>query len=339
MPTVQEMLKQSGLSDEQIAALDAKAISAFSGVLTAAEQKEQAATQAAVKAEQERIAGQEAATKTEQERQAAQAAQEAAEVARRSNQQFYDESIAPALNNWGTEKANLEALIAYYKAQNEGARAAGFIPAEAPGFQAPQNAGQPPNGGAPQRDAQGRYVAAAPGGTPGSPTFQGVEELRKEVGGALGVLTDIQWKYQSLYGSPMPISPTELVKRADALRLDPAAYAAHTFKFAEKEAEIAKKAAEEHDAKIRAEAAAPYEAQLAAAKMATEEAIKATDRKWAEKIGSNPDVRISQPSRFADVARAQKAGERPDPLSLNEGQRRQATSQAIRQETAELATA
>jgi hypothetical protein len=239
------------------------------------------------------------------------------------------------LNNWGTEKANLEAQLAFWKAQNEGARAAGFIPAEAPVFQ-PQNV---PPGNSQQRDAQGRYVAGAPGGVPGSPTFQGIEELRKDVGGALGVLTDIQWKYQSLYGKPMPISPTELVKQADALRLDPAAYAAHTFKFAEKEAEIAKKAQEEHDAKIRAEAAAPYEAKLAEAAKATEEAIKATERKWAEKIGSNPDVRIAQPSRFADVARAQKAGERPDPLSLNEAQRRQATSQAIRQETAELATA
>ena len=52
MPTVQEVLKQSGLTDEQITALDAKAISAFTGVLTTAEQERQAAQQAAAKAEQ-----------------------------------------------------------------------------------------------------------------------------------------------------------------------------------------------------------------------------------------------------------------------------------------------
>jgi hypothetical protein len=334
MPTVHEMLKQSGLSDEQIAALDAKAISAFTGVLTAAEQKEQTAQQAAAKAEQERQAAQEAVTKAEQARQEAAQAREAAELAQRSNAQFYDESIAPALNNWGTEKANLEATAAFYKAQNEAARAAGFVPSEAPAYQ-PQSF---PAQGTQPRDSQGRYVPAAPGGTPGSPTFT-MEDVRNGLGSTLGTLTDIQWRYQRLFNEPMPISPTQLVKEAESQRLDPVAYAERRFNFQAKEQEMARKAAEEHDAKIRAEAAAPYEAKLAEAAKATEEAIKATDRKWAEKIGSNPDVRIAQPSRFADVARAQKAGERPDPLQLNEAQRRQATSQAIRQEISEQAAA
>lgn len=122
MPTVHEILKQSGLNDEQIAALDAKAIAAFTGVLSTAEQERQTAQQAAQKAEEERQAAAEAATKAEQERQAAAQAQEAAEVAQRSNRQFYDESIAPALNNWGNEKANLEAQLAFLKAQNEATR-------------------------------------------------------------------------------------------------------------------------------------------------------------------------------------------------------------------------
>jgi len=157
------------------------------------------------------------------------------------------------------------------------------------------------------------------------------------VGTALGALTDIQWKYQSLYGKPLPISPTELVRQADALRLDPVAYASQTFKFAEKEAEIAHKAQEDHDAQISAAAVKPYEQKLAEAEAARQKAVEENDRKWAEKVGSNPDVRIAQPSRFADVARAQKAGERPDPLSLNEQQRRQATSVAIRSEISEQA--
>ncbi len=339
MPTVQEVLKQSGLSEEQIAALDAKAISAFTGVLTTAEQERQTAQAAAAKAEQDRTAAQQAVEKAEQERVAAAKAQEAAEIAQRSNAQFYDESIAPALNNWGTEKANLEAQAAFYRAQNEAARAAGFVPTEAPAFQFqnPTSGGQPT--GAQQRDSNGRYVSGAPGGTPGSPTFAGVDELRRDVGSALGVLTDIQWKYQSLYGKPLPISPTELVKQADALKLDPSAYAAHTFKFAEREAEMVRKAQEDHDAEIAAKASAPYEQKLAEAAKAAAEAVAANDRKWAEKIGNNPDVRIAQPSRFADVARAVKANERPDPLSLNESQRRQATSQAIRQEASEQTAA
>ena len=275
MPTVQEILKQSGLSDDQIAAIDGKAVSAFSGVLTI----------------------------VEQERQQAAAERERAELERRSNASFYDESIAPALNNWATEKANYDGQLSYYKSQLESARAQGHELSEPPA-QA-RNA------------ASGRYVTGAPGSTPGSPTYQGIEQLRSEVGGALGVLSDIQWKHQTLYGKPLPISPTELVRQAEAVKLDPATYAARTYGFAEREAELARKTQEEHDAKIR------------------QEAETNVNRQWAEKLGSNPDVRIGQPSRFADVARAVKANERPDPVTLNESQRRQATSQAIHQDIAE----
>ena len=257
MPTVHEILKQSGLSDEQIAAMDAKAITAFTGVLTTAEQERQAAQESVTKAEQERQAAQQAVEKAEQERQAAAAAKEAAELAQRSNAQFYDTEIAPALNNWGTEKANLEAQAAFYRAQNEAARAAGFVPTEAPNYQ-PQN---PAAQTQPQRDAQGRYVAGAPGSTPGSPTFT-MQDVRDGLGTTLGTLTDIQWKYQRLFNEPLPISPTQLVREAEAQRLDPVAYAEKRFNFQAREQEMQRKTAEEHDAKIRAEAAAPYEARL-----------------------------------------------------------------------------
>jgi hypothetical protein len=331
MPTVHEILKQSGLTDEQIATLDAKAITAFTGVLTTAEQERQAAQEAVAKAEQERQTVQKTQGEIEQERQAIAAAKEAAELAKRSNEQFYANEIAPALNNWGNEKVQKDAELAFYRTQLEGAKAAGFIPSEAPAFQ-PQASGVQP------RDQQGRYVAAAPGSTPGSPTFT-MEDIRNGLGGTLGTLTDIQWKYQRLFNEPLPISPTQLVKEAEAQRLDPAAYAEKRFNFQAREQELVRKTQEEHDAKIRAEAAAPYEQKLAEAETARQKAIEETDRKWAEKIGSNPDVRIAQPSRFADVARAVKANERPDPLNLNEQQRRQATSVAIKHEISEQAVA
>lgn len=276
MPTVQEVLKQTGFTDEQIAAMDPRAITAFGSVQSAAEQ--------------ERTAGQAALSQSELER--------------RSNAEFYDSQIAPALNNWGSEKAAKDAEVAFYRAQFESAKSSGFMPSEAPGYQS-QNAG-------------GRYVAAAQGGTPGSPTFvPDMQELTQRVGGAIGTLSDIQWKYQSLYGKPMPISPTELIRQADAIKLDPASYAARTFNFQQKEQEVAKQAADAHDNQIRRD---------------VEESV---NRKWAEKIGSNPDIRIAQPSRFGEVARAVKAGDRPDPLQLNDAQRRMATSQAIRHEIAE----
>ena len=190
MPTVQEILKQTGLSDEQIAALDAKAITAFTGVLTTAEQKEQAAQQAAQKAEQDRQVAAESAKKAEEERVAAAAAKEAAEVAQRSNAKFYDESIAPALNTWGTEKANLEAQAAFYRAQNEAARNAGFVPADAPAF-TPQTPAAP--GNTQPRDGQGRYVAGAPGATPGSPTFT-MEAIDQRLGNGI---SNIGWAMRS----------------------------------------------------------------------------------------------------------------------------------------------
>lgn len=337
MPTVAEILKQTGFTEEQIATLDPKAITAFTGVLSAAEQERNAAKEAAQKAEQEHQAAQQAAQKAqekaEQDRQALLKEKEAAELVKRSNDQWYAESVAPALNTWGSEKANLEAEIAFYRKQNEAARVNGFVPTEAPKFTPSETA---PPAATQQRDNQGRYVAGAPGSTPGSPTFT-MEDVRNGLGSTLGTLSDVQWKYQSLFGRPMPISPTELVRQAEAVKLDPAVYAARTFQFQEKEAEMQRKLAEEHDAKIRAEALAPFEAKLAEAEKAKDEAVKATDRKWAEKIGNNPDVRITQQSQYSEVARAVKAGERPDPLMLNEAQRKVATRQAIRGELSENA--
>jgi len=334
MPTVQEILKQSGLNDEQIAALDAKAITAFTGVLSAAEQERQTASQAVQKAEQERQAAAEAAAKAEQERQAAAQAQEAAEVAQRSNRQFYDESIAPALNNWGNEKANLEAQLAFLKAQNEAGRAAGFIPAEAPAYQA-QNYPNSTDQSAQPRDAQGRYVANAPGGTPGSPTFT-MEAIDQRLGNGISNIGWAMQEYQRLSGGQfLPDSFDKLSEEAGNARLPFRDYVARKYDFAGKETVIRQKAQQEHDAKVAAEATAPYEAKLAEAEKARQKAIEETDRKWAEKIGSNPDVKIAQPSRFAEVSRAVKSGDRPDPLALNEQQRRQATSQAIKHEIAE----
>jgi hypothetical protein len=334
MPTVQEILKQSGLNDEQIAALDAKAITAFTGVLSAAEQERQTALQASQKAEQERQAAAEAAAKAEQERQAATQAQEAAEVAQRSNRQFYDESIAPALNNWGNEKANLEAQLAFLKAQNEAGRAAGFIPAEAPAYQT-QNLFSSTDQSTQPRDSQGRYVANAPGGTPGSPTFT-MEAIDQRLGNGISNIGWAMQEYQRLSGGQfLPDSFDKLSEEATNARLPFRDYVARKYDFSGKEAAVRQKVQQEHDAKVAAEATAPYEAKLAEAEKARQKAIEETDRKWAEKIGSNPDVKIAQPSRFTEVSRAVKSGDRPDPLALNEQQRRQATSQAIKHEIAE----
>jgi hypothetical protein len=335
MPTVHEILKQTGLTDEQIAALDAKVLSAVGGVLSTAEQKELTGKQAQEEAARLAQVAEDTKKQAELAAQQATAAKEAAEIAQRSNAKFYDESIAPALNSWGTEKTNLEAQIAYYKTQNEGARAAGFIPAEAPSF---VPAAAPPANNQ-VRDAQGRYVAGAPGGTPGSPSFT-MEAIDQRLGNGISNIGWAMQEYQRLTGGQfLPDSFDKLAQEADNQRLPFRDYVARKYDFSGKQTAIQQKLQQEHDAQVAAAAAAPFEQKLKEAEAARLKAIEDTDRKWAEKIGSNPDVRIAQPSRFADVARAVKANERPDPLNLNETQRRQATSSAIRSEIAEQTAA
>ncbi len=274
MPTVEEILRQSGFSDDQIKGLDQRAVGAFGSILTEAV-----------------------------------AAKEQAELAQRSNVDFYENKIAPSLANWDEERQRIEnqraqaaAEAAFYRTQAEAARASGFIPADAPSYQQ-------------QRDPQGRYVAGA-GATPGSPGFD-VNQVYQRAGDAVGVIADIQWEHERLFGAKMPISPTELIRQADSVKLDPRTYAAKRFDWDKRREEIQKKEQEEHDAKIRAEAKAE------------------SDRQWSEKIGSNPDMRMPVPSRYADLPRAVQSGTRPDPLMLAEGERRQATRLAIRTELSE----
>jgi len=286
MATVAQVLKDSGFTDEQIAQMDQRAITAFGGVLNNAT------------AERERA---------QQERQA--------------NADFYDRQIVPSLTGWEEEKLRLDnerariaAEAAYYKAQNESARAAGFIASDAPGYQQ-------------SRDNQGRYVSGAPGSTPGSPQFE-PGELVKRAGDGLAQISDIDWRYRSLFdGKPMPVSPSELIRQADARRLDPMTYANQAFGFDKRERELAEQRQEAHDAKIRQDAEA------------------ARDKVWAEKVGSNPDMRRPmENARMTDISRAVRSGaalpgapggKLNDPLMLSEHERRLQTRAGINAELGE----
>jgi hypothetical protein len=237
------------------------------------------------------------------------AQREAAELAKRSYVDYYEQQISPALLAWDSEKsqqdnamAQLRAENAYYRTQNEAARQSGFIASDAPGYT--------------PRDAGGRYIPNVAGATPGSPTFS-VETVYQRAGDAIGVLADIQWEHERLYGTKMPLSPSELVRQADSVKLHPREYASRHFKWEERRAEMQKQEQEKHDSQIR------------------RDAEQARDRVWAERTGSNPDVRLGQSSRFSDASKAVRAGNRVDPLSLSDQDRRRATAQAIRDDLAE----
>jgi hypothetical protein len=278
--TVEEVLLKSGFTQDEIKAMEPKAITAFSGVLSEAQQ-----------------------------------AREAAELAQRSYTDFYENKISPALVAWDSERQRLDneratalAEAAFYRTQNEEARHGGFIPSDAPGYQS--------------RDGQGRYVAGVPGGIPGSPTFQGsgvtMEAIDQRLGQGISNATWALQTYSQLHdGKFLPDGIDTLSQEATQQRMPFRDFVSRKYDFAGRRAEIEKKQQEQHDAQVRTAAAAER------------------DRFWAERTGSNPDIRTAQPSRYSDAAKAVKNGTAPDPLMLNDADRRRATAAAIRADLAE----
>jgi hypothetical protein len=312
--TLAEVLKSSGWSQTQIDALDAKAMSGLtdwvSGVEKTAAEKEQAAKAAAEKAEADRKAAEAAAA-------AAKEAEEKAALSKRSVDEFWQNTYNPGMAGWEKERqelakkaADASAEAAFYKAQREGYLGTlGIKPEDAPVFKPAEP------------------VKKVEPETPGTPKFIDPNVIVSRVGDGMNTISDIQWKYQTLYGgAPLPIPPSELIKQADALKLSPMEYAARTFKFAEKEAERRAAEAKAHDDKIAADAvAAKEEAHKAEVKKLQDE-FAAKERLRAEQGGSNGDVRTPPgSSKFADLQRATKAGERKDPTRMTPEERRQTT--------------
>ena len=280
MPTVQEILKASGFTDEQITAMDTKAITAFGTVLTTAQQAEQSAQQA----------------------------REQAALERRIQEDKYTNEISPALDKWANESAQYKAEIAFYRAQNETARSGGFIPTEAPGY---TPSGAP--AGSPARGANGEYVAGG-SGVPGSPTYMTPDQ-------GIRALSNAHWstnEHLRLYGTPPPDDFETLVAEATRQRMDFKPYVEAKYKFGDKRNEISTARAKEHDDKIRTEATAE------------------ADKKWAERMGNNPNVRVGGESQFSEINKGIQGGQIKDPTTFkSKEERRAATTQLIHKDIAE----
>lgn len=225
---------------------------------------------------------------------------QAAELAQRSANDMFENQITPALNTWGVKEANLAAERDYYKKLAEGAKDGGFIP-EVPPFTASA-----------ARDGSGKFVANA-NTVPGSPDFK---EFEAKVVGGMGTIADVQWKYRTLYGKEMPDAPTALGAEAGSQRMSMADWAAKKYDFAGRERTIADEATKANRDAIR------------------KEAIEERDKYWAERGGSNPNVRQAETSRYAEVRKAVDEGTRPDPLKMSREERHRATAAAIQQERA-----
>jgi hypothetical protein len=331
MPTVIETLMQTGFTKEQIEALDPKLVTVFTTIQTSADQ---------AKAEADR---KEAEAKTKAEKAAADLAawekvKADAELLQRSNGEFYEQSIVPGLTSWKeerdrllTEKTNAEALAAFLKTQNEGARANGFIPADAPAFTAPVNT-IPANG---TRDAQGRFVPNAPGSTPGSPTFT-MEQIDERLGNGISNVGWAMQEYQRLTGGQyLPDSFDKLSAEATSQKLPFRDYVARKYDFAGKQQAIVQKQQQEHDAKIAADRDAAKDAEWKAKLDEREKEFAAKERQHAERTASGSPVSVPTSAKFPEIQRKVISKEMPDPLMMNDSQRRAATAKMIRDQIAE----
>lgn len=328
--TIAEVLAQTGFTAEQISALDPKLITALTSYHT-----ESAA--ALSKAESERQAAAAAAQKAETDRLAWEKTKADAELLQRSNAEFYETKIVPGLTSWQeeqvklqTDKANAEALAAFYKAQNDGARAAGFVPSDAPSFAAPV---------VPARNTQGQFVPNAPGSTPGSPTFT-MEQIDERLGNGISNVGWAMQEYQRLTGGQfLPDSFDKLSSEAVMQKLPFRDYVARKYDFQGKQNAIVQKQQQEHDAKVAADAAAAKEVEWKAKLEEREKEFAAKEKLRAEQGANNPDVRVAVSSRIPELQRKVETKEMPDPLMMNENQRRAQTAKMIRDTISEKSAA
>lgn len=272
MPTVAEILKASGMSDTEIAAIDARVLTSVTTVLTTAQQD-----------------------------------REAAELAQRAQREMWDQKVAPALDAWGNEKVSLEAERNFYKTQAEGAKAAGFLPKDVPGYVAPANVD--PNAG---RGNDGRYVAGS-GAVPGSPTYMTKQEGMSAVANATWFVSE----HMRLHGAPPPDDIETLAVEAERNHLPFRDYVSKKYSFQAKKDEIIANRQKERDDKLIAETNA------------------ARDKMWAEKVGNNPNVRTGTESQFTNLKAGVDSKALKDPLSMSKGERHAQTSQLIQKEIAE----
>jgi hypothetical protein len=144
-------------------------------------------------------------------------------------------------------------------------------------------------------------------GTPGAPRYL----TQTDAYSAITNATDTILEYQRLYGAPMPDSMATLAQEAREKRLSVPALAAQKYNFEGKRAEIVAAKQKEHDDKIRAEATAE------------------TEKKYAERMGSNPNLRPAAASQFSGYREG--AGSEKYPGSMTPAQRHAHVSKFIKE--------
>jgi hypothetical protein len=208
-------------------------------------------------------------------------AREAAELEKRKMDEWFEKEVTPSINNAYSQVAQEKAQAAFYKTQAEAAKAQGFTPADAPGYVAPKPGERTP--GAPV--------------TPGTPTYMTADEGYR----AITTTQNLVLEYQRLHpGKVMPDGIDTLAREAREQRQPIDVYAAKKYNFEGRKAEIAAATAKEHEDKIRADERALVE------------------KKYAERMGSNPDLRAPQSSQFSTIRETPDGAKHPGSMNPRE---------------------
>lgn len=219
-----------------------------------------------------------------------------AETDRVSVTEFWQNVYNPGISAWENERAELarkaaqaEAKAAYLERERESLKQSGLVDSDLPNF-------------TPARTPPGQVAA-----TPGTPQFSDSSEFVSRASQGLAAIADADWKHRQLYGSPLPISPSELVRQADAQGVDPLTFADRKFNFTKREQEMTiQKIRDEERAKVAKE--------------------------FGEKFGPNPDVaqpRGTSGAGMAQVRRDMLDGKVKDPTRMSPEERRAQTLAAI----------
>jgi hypothetical protein len=214
-----------------------------------------------------------------------------AELQKTSVDEFWANTYNPGIAQWEQEKSDLGRRLAAAESQRTAYERERQVLIEQ-GLVTGDNFSQPRSSGGQMQ-------------TPGTPSFVDPNEIVSRAGQGLTQLADIEWKHKNIFGKPMNIPPSQLVAEADRQGISLAEAAERKFGFSKREQEL-------RESKIR------------------QEAETKVRKEFAEKGGSNPDLR--QPSgsaQYADTRRAVEKGEMRDPTRMTQAERRQQALNSI----------
>ena len=166
--------------------------------------------------------------------------------------------------------------------------------------------------------------------TPGTPTFTD-EQINQRIGSGLSNSVWALQEHQRLTGNFLPDPIDQLAQEATQQKLPFRDYVARKYDFAGKQRAAQEAAARKHDEEVAAAERVKIEAEWKPKLEAQASEFAAKERKMAEQMSANPDVRLPQGSaQFTELRRATSAGERPDPTKMTPEARIKLTQENLR---------